>query len=108
MMPLTFDGSGARRSVPPEKECFFGSRTRSVSLPSPPVNTAGPGYAVSLCRAAYLMIAAPSSAIMIVGRGDRRHHRGVADSESLEPMHLKLVVDDRHSVASHHAGAAGV
>ena len=43
-----------------------------------------------------------------VGRGHRRHHRGVDDPQPLEPVHLELVVDDRHGVAPHHASAARV
>ena len=43
-----------------------------------------------------------------VGRGDRRHHQAVDDPQPVEPVHLEPVVDDRHRVAPHHAGAAGV
>jgi hypothetical protein len=43
-----------------------------------------------------------------VGRGDRRHHRGVDDPQALDPVHPLFVVDDRHRVAPHQAGAARV
>jgi hypothetical protein len=40
-----------------------------------------------------------------VGRGDRPHHRGVDRPEPLYPVQARLVVDDRHPVAAHLAGA---
>jgi len=43
-----------------------------------------------------------------VGRGDRRHHRGVDDPQPIDAVHAQLAVDDAHRVRTHQAGAAGV
>ena len=64
-------------------------------------------YAASFCRAAPLMIAAPFSAIIIVGTILFEITAGIEDAQPVDAVHLELVVDDRHSAARRHAGAGG-
>src|SRR4051794_14341253 len=37
-----------------------------------------------------------------------RHDRGIADPQSIEPMHLEVWVDNGHLISAHLTGAAGM
>ena len=70
-------------------------------------------YAAIRCRAAPLIIAAPFSAIMIVGalvlvEVTAGITEASDDAQPVEPVHPQLAVDDAHRARTHHAGAAGV
>src|SRR2546421_11615687 len=43
-----------------------------------------------------------------ISRGDARHDRGVDHAQPLDAAHPQLVVDHRHRVAPHFAGAHGM
>ena len=71
------------------------------------------GQAASFSRAPALIIAAPFSAIMIVGALVLVElTAGITEASmtrsAVEPVHPELVVDDRHAVIAHHARAARV